>query len=55
MFRPGLLLDAALTREQQVEPYEATYTAPPKLEEARGLCLPCVEALLDSAFEDQGV
>jgi len=44
---------AKLTREKQVRLIEDTYVDSSKLERARELCLPCIEAVLDAAFEDQ--
>ena len=43
-----------LTREEQIRLFEATYIDPSKLERARELCIPCVEAVLDAVSEDQG-
>ena len=43
-----------LTREEHIQLFEETYINPSKLKKARDLCIPCVEAVLDMAFEDQG-
>jgi len=39
--------DTPLTREKAVRLFEGTYTDPAKLEAARELCVPCVEAILE--------
>jgi len=44
---------AKLTREERIRLFEDTYVDPSKRERVRGLCLPCVKAVLDAAFEDR--
>lgn len=44
---------AGLTRDEQIRLFEEAYIDGAKLDAARELCMPCVEAVLDAAFEDQ--
>ncbi len=45
---------SGLTRDEQIRLFEEAYIDGAKLDAAGELCLPCIEAVLDVAFEDQG-